>query len=247
MAIVPSTQGPLWAWKGRVVAAILVVVLGANWGWQVWQRRAQALTEAERLVVSLTRAAEYQIVGSLRSVQALLDEAADRIDPAAWPDAALENWFHARLSGYPEGRLLQVLGADGTRIGNQILPDAGPPPQFTGAGAGGRDFFRQLSAGHAAAPLAIGAPVPSGNGRFCIPVARAIHDRSGRFVGVVVAGIDAEAMREKLEAVAVEDEGGTALLRRDALFLARAPGHERWLGKFVPELSLIHISQGIVR
>lgn len=228
-------HGRAWSFKGRIIAVILVLVLGANWGWQTWQRRAQALSEAERLVQSLTRVAEYQFAGSLRSVEALLDEAADRVDPIQWPQPELEAWFHARLAGYPELRAMQVIGLDGRRVGNVIVSDSEAAPHLAQGAPGGRDFFLQLQKDYAKQITAIGAPVPTGDGRFCIPVARAIIDRDGKFAGVVTAGIDAGALREKLESVAVEDDGGSGLFRRDALILARVPGHDQWLGKFVPE------------
>lgn len=230
MAAPARVHGPAWRYKGRIAALVLAVVLCANWAWQTTERRAQAMAEGDRLVASLTRSLEYHVTSSLRSVGALLDEAVNRIDPAQWPQPQLEGWFHARLTGYPEVRAMMVVDADGNRRGDVILPDGRKPLQPAGDSFLHRDFFQHLRENPSSA-MAIGAPVLRGPGEGCVPLARAIVDEHGAFAGVVVIGLDAASLRAKLETVAVEDAGGTALFRSDATFLARTPGHERWLGK----------------
>ncbi len=227
----PRQHGVLWRYKGRLVALVLTAILCANWTWQTLERRTQAVAEGDRLVASLTRSLEFHVTSSLRSITALLDEAADRIDPGQWPQPALQAWFHARLGGYPEVRAMQIVDAAGVRRGEIILPSGRPPLTLNGAPRE-RDFFRRLSQEPVTTPV-IGAPVISANGEGCIPLARAIIDRQGRFAGLVVVGLDAGVLRDMLTTVAVEEEGGTALFRSDATFLARVPGHDKWLGKVV--------------
>lgn len=233
--VAPQGRGLVWRYKGRIVALVLAVVLGANWAWQTTERRAQALAEGDRLVGSLTRSLEYHVTSSLRSVSSLLDEAVNRIDPGQWPQPHLEGWFHARLAGYPEVRAMLVVDAEGNRKGEVILPNGRPPLEPSPENLAGRDFFQKLKADPHGAAMVIGTPILRGPGEGCVPLARAVLDAEGGFAGIVVVGLDSASLRAKLETVAVEDAGGTALFRSDATFLARTPGHERWLGKVMPD------------
>lgn len=214
---------------------MLAAVLCALWGWQTLERRTQALAAGDRLVGSLARSLEYQVAGSLRPIGALLAEAANRVDPALWPQPTLAEWFHVRLSAFPEVRAMQVFGADGGRLGPPIQADGRPPLTLGGETVGQRDFFQTLRAAPDTPGMVIGAPMLVGSGDACIPLARALVDDSGRFAGVVVVGLDAAALKAKLETVAVEDAGGTSLFRGDGTFLARTPGHEKWLGKVMTD------------
>ncbi len=235
MAATPHGHGWAWRYKGRIVALVLSAVLCSLWAWQTLERRAQAVAAGDRLVGSLARSLEYQVAGSLRPIGAVLDEAVNRIDPALWPQSELETWFHVRLSAFPEIRAMQVFGPDGSRRGLAIVADGRRPLPLPESSVAQRDFFQQLRAAPATPTLVIGAPLLLESGEGCIPLARALLDGEGHFGGVVVMGLDAEALRAKLETVAVEDAGGTALFRADATFLARTPGHGKWLGKVMAD------------
>lgn len=235
MAATPYGHGWAWRYKGRIAALVLASVLCALWGWQNLERRAQAVAAGDRLVGSLAKSLEYQVAGSLRPVGALLDEAANRIDPALWPQSGLETWFHVRLSAFPEIRAMQVFGPDGTRRGLAIVADGRRPLPLPDTSVAQRDFFQQLRADPTTPGMVIGTPLLLAPGDGCIPLARALMDSEGNFAGVVVMGLDAAALREKLDNVAVEEAGGTALFRADATFLARSPGHEKWLGKVMTD------------
>ncbi|MBX9634797.1 MAG: hypothetical protein K2X44_07420, partial [Magnetospirillum sp.] len=66
-----------------------------------------------------------------------------------------------------------------------------------------------------------------------IPMAQAIAGRDGHFAGMVVAGVDPAAFRDKLGSVLIEADGGASVIRRDGIFLARMPNHDQFLGRSV--------------
>ncbi|MCR6629543.1 MAG: ATP-binding protein [Magnetospirillum sp.] len=222
----------MWRFKGRAAAALLVLVLAANWAWATLRDRTLDIEEAERQLTALSRAVEYQIDGSVRSIATLLDEAADRIDPAAGLDAAMDAWFSARLAGFPEIRNLVVTDARGRVVGVISRPGQGMPGHADDLSD--RPYFAAAKEQYAQKKLVFPDPVVS---RFShqdsIPLTRAIVTRDGAFGGLVVAGVDPLAFRDQLGSVMVDPEGGASLFRTDGVYYARVPQHEDYLGKTV--------------
>lgn len=226
-----------WPFKGRIVALVLGTALVANWGWQTLRDREIDLSQAEIMVTSLARVAEYQIDGSVRSIAALLDEAADRIDPARWPDRELEDWFSARLSGFPEVRNLVLVDAQGRTAG--VIARRGEPLPEWSDDVSDREYFTASRQQFPVRTLYFPAPVTSRfSGQPSIPITRSIIGSGGRFAGLVVAGVDPEAFHQKIASVLVEDEGAAAVFRTDGTFLARAPYHDRYLGRSIAQSPL---------
>jgi|AGTN01.2.fsa_nt_gi Bacteriophytochrome (light-regulated signal transduction histidine kinase) len=221
-----------WRFKGRLVALAMAGALAANWGWQTLRDRTIDLAQAESLATSLARAAEYQIDGSVRSIATFLDEAADRIDPAHWPDGALEDWFSARLAGFPEIRNIVLTDADGHTVGTIRRPGQMLPGWSEDLSD--REYFANSAKQFPAETLYIPQPVVS---RFSIqasiPISRAIAGPDGGFAGLVIAGVDPESFRRKLDSVLIEDEGAAGLFRTDGIILARSPNHAQFLGRSI--------------
>lgn len=223
----------LWRFKGRLGAAMLALALYANWGWQTVHDRSLELSQAADMVTALARASEYQIDGSIRSISALLDEAADRIDLAHWPDARLSDWFSARLGGYPEIRNLVLVDAEGHIRATITRSD--DIKTAAGGTLADRPHFQAAKAEYVTRPLYIGAPVTSRlTGLPSIPIDRVKVDAKGRFAGLVVAEVDPEFFRRKLAVVMVEPPGSAGLFLIDgAVVLAREPKHAEMLGRTV--------------
>ncbi|MGE5517680.1 MAG: sensor histidine kinase [Bacteroidota bacterium] len=223
---------PFWRFKGRAAAALLVLVLTGNWGWNTWRDRALDLRETEAHLTALARAVEYQIDGSVRSMAGLLDEAANRIDPAAGLDATLEGWFRARLAGFPEIRNLVIADADGRVV--RVIARPGERLPGHADDLSDRAYFIAAKSQYRHTALFFPDPLVS---RFShqasVPLTRAIIAKDGSFAGMVVAGIDPTAFRDKLTSVMVDPEGGASLFRRDGVYYARVPQHEVYLGKTV--------------
>ncbi|MBC7953704.1 MAG: hypothetical protein H7Z12_18040 [Rhodospirillaceae bacterium] len=227
-----AQRGCLWRFKGRVTALALVLVLAANWGWQTLRDRDIEIAAAETRVTDMARAAEYQVDGLVRAIAALMEEAADRIDLETWPDVALQQWFSARLAGFPEIRNIVLTDARGRVMGTIVRPGQ-VLPGWSGD-LSDREYFvnsiKQFPARHFYVPK----PVVS---RFSlqasIPFAQTIVGRNGEFAGLVVAGIDPAVFRDQMNAVLIEPAGGASLIRSDGIFLGRMPNHDQSLGQSV--------------
>lgn len=220
--------------RGRLAAALLMAVITANWAWQGWRDYHLDIGEFEVLGQSLARAADYQIDGSMRSMDTLLSEVANRVHPARWPDPKLEAWFQARLVAFPELRNINIIDASGHMVGRPITaPDRTMPTRSVDLSD--REYFKRVRDAFPSQALVIGRPVQSRvSGLSSIPLARAIVGPDGGLAGMVVAGVDPEIFRQKLESVVFEEAGGAALLGQDGVFLARVPRHEETLGRTFP-------------
>jgi signal transduction histidine kinase len=220
-------------WRGRLFAVSLLSVIALLWGVQVWQSRQAALADAETLTASLARSLEFQALGSMRGIVALMDEMADTVDPARGLDQQRQDRYLARLDALPEVRNVLVVDDRGIIRG---APLARPGEILSAAAAtvGDRDYFLKLRESLPHRPLMIAAPrVSRISGKPVIPVARAMVNRDGTFAGAVLVGIDPGIFRDQIGSVSVEPEGGAALIHADGTFLARVPGHDDYLGRSV--------------
>jgi signal transduction histidine kinase len=238
-------QGIVWRWKGRLSTVSLMAVIGLLWGGQVWRNHGLALADAETLVTSLTHSLEYQVQGSLRGVEALLNEVADGMEATQELTPIQRERYRGRLAGLPEIRNLVVADSEGRVTDVSIVQ----PGETVSPGIGtvsDRDYFQALRHGDQGRRLVIGAPLISRfSGQSSIPVARAILRGDKSFAGIVVAGIDPREFREQIESVAVEPEGGASLIRADGIFLARVPRQDEYMGRSVAKspLFLDHLSR----
>lgn len=241
-------QGLLWRLKGRLFAITLMAVICLLWGLQVWRNHERAVAEAETLAASLARSLEYQVRGSMRGVAALLDEMADTIDPARWPDLIHQERFRSRLSSLPEVRNLSVTDDKG-RIVDASMARAGESPHGEDVDVGDRDYFQELLEGLPERKIHLGRPIQSRTtGKPAFAVIRAVLDKDGRLKGTVIAGVDPAVFRDQIASVSIEPEGGAALIRADGLFLARVPNHEAYFGRSVASSPLftVHLAKAPV-
>ncbi|RAU20965.1 hypothetical protein CU669_15340 [Paramagnetospirillum kuznetsovii] len=223
-----------WIWRARGTALLLVVAICCLWGWQAWQNRERELINAELLVASLARAADSQVDGAMRSVEFLLDEAADRIDMTRWPSTEHYEWFRARLTGLPEISALIVADADGNVAGATISREA-PKPSARKSSIADREYFAEAKAQFPGRRFLVGKPTPSRfSDRLSIPLVRALVRPDGSFGGVIVAGLVPTALRDRIASVVIEEAGGAAVFRHDAVVLARVPGQDEFVGKAFP-------------
>ena len=226
-----------WVWRGRALAAALVMSICALWA---WQNRQRELVNAEILVTSLERAAESQIDGSMRGIEFLLDEAADRIDPAHWPEPTRQEWFRARLTGLPEISALIVADAEGRVIGPTISREMAPQSPVHSRNIADRAYFIEAKARFPGRKLLIGTPLPSRfSNQTSIPVVRSLTRPGGGFGGVIVAGLRPDSLRNKLDSVLIKDGGVAIVFNTNAMFLARSPDNDKFLGRSIPESPLI--------
>lgn len=223
-------KGRVKAFRGRLTALGSAVIILALWFWQAWCAREQDLHEAEILVSWLARAAESQVDGTVRAIDGLLDEFADRINLKEWPDAELQRWFSIRLDSIPEIRNIVVVDADFRVLGNSFGRDRVFSENLKALRP--RNLLFPDADAMPSRKLLIGSPIISPvTGQPSIPMAKAIIRRDGTLDGWLIAGVRPEIFRDQLSAVVIEDQGGAALFGPGAVFLARVPEHENFIGR----------------
>ncbi len=222
----PSPDPPT---KARRAALALIVAMVALAVWHqivAWQAADAA---AERMAMALARTMEYQSEVSFRGIDGLLMEAAQRIDPAKWPEPALSQWFASRLAAFPEATNMVVTGTDGRSQGTGLSADG---PVGGRVDLSDRVYFQAQRDRPTPARMVIGDPVTGRiNGRPSIPLSRAIIDSGGNFRGIVAVGIDPSYLVGALERLLIEDAGGISLIRDDGIFLARLPDQHGSFGR----------------
>ena len=227
--VTSDTQPPPKTSRQAALALIAaMVVLAAIHIFYTWRA---AENVAESMVQALTRTLEFQTDTTFRSIDNLLLEAVDRINPSQWPNPSQLQWLQGRLGGFPEARNLLVVGPDGKTAG----------PGVSSAGLIGAPLDvsdRQHFRFHRNHPdnkrLIVGDPIVDRlDGRQIIPLSRAMVDDKGRFKGMVSIGIDPNYMVKALESLMIEEAGGISVIRSDGVFLARLPDQYGSFGRTV--------------
>ncbi|HLO76824.1 MAG TPA: sensor histidine kinase [Magnetospirillum sp.] len=207
----------------------MVIVLSL-WAGQASRNREIDLDRAEVLVGSLATVAENQVDGTMRTIDAFLSEAANRVVPGHRTEAEVQDWLAVRLEGIPEIRHVVIADAAYGVIGKPF----GRDPIISSApleGVADRDFIERTKGGAGSNELVISRPrVSPLSGLAVIPMAKAMQDARGRIIGWVIAEVRPEVFRDQLASVSIEEEGGAALFGQGAVFLARVPRHEHFLG-----------------
>ncbi|OAN43940.1 hypothetical protein A6A04_08635 [Paramagnetospirillum marisnigri] len=230
---IQSPKVPMAARKASMVVIALMLVLASVHTWVAWTQSNRA---AESLVTTLTRTLEFQTDSTFRSIDNLLLEASQTIDPDHWPKPDQLNWFQSRLVGFPEARNFVVAGIDGKSVGPGLASTGlvGQPIDVSD-----RQHFRAHRAGLDQGRMLVGDPITDRlDGHQIIPLSRAIRDAKGNFRGMVGLGIDPHYLVEVLESLLIEPAGGISVLRRDGIFLARLPDQYGSFGRSVAKSDL---------
>ena len=246
----PAPDGTRPPTTARKAAAVMILVMAALAAWHGVIGWHAADDAAERMVMALARTMEYQAETSFRSIDTLLQDATQRIDPDKGVDVGLRDWFANRLAAFPEATNMLVAGADGRSVGSGLSADG---PVGNAVEIADRPYFRFHRDHPNSRELYIGTPTMGRiNGRQSIPLSRAIVDTHGRFRGIVAIGIDPRYLVDALERLLIEDDGGISLIRNDGTFLARLPDPDGSFGRSTASSPLFrqfipHAKTGIAR
>ncbi len=213
----------------RKAAVGLIALIALVTAWQCRGSWTTTDVQAEHLVTALAKALDYQTDSSLRSVDALLADAIDRIDPKRWPDPDQIAWFRGQLAALPEARNLVVIGADGVSVSPALSAhgQVGQPVDLHD-----REYYQFHRDHPGDRAMHLGDPVTGrADGHPIIPLSRAILDANGQLRGVISVSLDPASLLKSLESLAIEDGGGISIIRMDGVFLARLPDPEGSLGK----------------
>jgi len=237
-----ATLQRLWEHIGRDhlvwLAALYILLSGALLALLLVALRAQELRSAERSLDAFARAMEAMTSHTLQAAHARLELVGHEIThPVPQTDGLVtRKLLQERLREMPFASALWVLDANG-----KVLADTASGS--SGIDASGRDYFLAL---HNAKPgaLVTGKPaLGAADGHWRIPLAHALHDTGGKFLGAVVAGVDPAHFSAAWASVDLGADAVVALLRRDQTLLISSPpirdasGQDMpWSAMFLPPL-----------
>ncbi|MDB5360033.1 MAG: sensor histidine kinase [Rhodospirillales bacterium] len=218
------------ATAGVLVAAVVLLLVGLDL-WNTWTARALRLEVSRVQAQNLADSLAQQVSRSIDLIDVSLREVQDRVaidglEPAQVP--ALNDFLGALARITPQLRDLVVLDQTGEWL-------AGSIPRPSNIIARERDFFLdhrdQTGRG-----IAISAPYLSRiSERFSIAISRRLEDAQGRFLGVVLAGVDVSYFESLYNGLSLGKRDTIVLFRDDGLVLARKPVVALALGRNVAD------------
>lgn len=228
MTASPPLKTPILS---RVVAGVLLLILGGALTIQLSLFRQTEIENAERMVYSMALAIEQNVGGSIRNVDAFLMDMAAAVQAGSWNDPESLLRFEGRLSAFPEVIWVGIASPDGKM-------QTYTPLSFISAtrnvNVADRDYFSVFAHGDPLAgnggTLHIGEPVI---GRLTsersIHLSRAVI-KNGTLQAVVVAAIAADIYAQQLDTTLLDPNGANAIIRMDGFMMARAPAHAQKFG-----------------
>ncbi|MCF8150900.1 MAG: EAL domain-containing protein [Burkholderiaceae bacterium] len=231
----------------RILLAILglVVMSGALvLATLIWMARHEALREAGITSRNYATMVEARLDATLRRCDSILQELSGTL-----PTEALNKKTNARHAGtinanlnahlvnFAEVTALRVFDAEGMLLyssGATALP---------AASIADRDYFRQLRDSPEAGLIFSRVLFSKVTGREVVGAARALRDKQGRFLGIVVAGIDLEHFQKQFDAMEIGSRGLILIRRSDDFSLVvGAPRRESEINRGLPESNPIRVA-----
>jgi PAS domain S-box-containing protein len=206
------------------IAAVIVIVVATAAGAGIWDRRREALAEADRELSGLALVLADETARGLEAADAWLRVIAANIRSvdsgdtswfAAWlASDGMRDFLQRRLRDLPQGKFAALTAADG-----RVVNAAGGVP---GAAAEllprvGFDYLRNRGADRSD----LGAVTASGIRSLFF--ARRLGDAGGRFLGVVTIAVDVDPLERFYRSIIAPMGGTLTLLRADGTILARWP------------------------
>jgi diguanylate cyclase (GGDEF)-like protein/PAS domain S-box-containing protein len=247
----PSAQSRRAAVLHLLIGLALCVAVALGAGLYARHHHGRALQEAERELSNAALLLANWIESGFRSVDnlqgGLLDSIAAQDIHSPEEVAArlgtqdMHESLRARIAALPRVRRLFIVDAEG----NPVVNSAGwPTPKPSAAG---RDYFEALR-GDPARNSFLSEPSRSQvDGRWSIYVSRRIAAADGRFLGVLVAGIDLGYFDQVVGGLALGPGGSVALSRVDGVLLIRHPWIESAIGSSTVTSPVIHAVRAGIR
>lgn len=215
----------------RRASLFLIAVMTMLTAVQSWIGHQAEMAHADELVISVSKAVEQQISGSVRGIDNLLSAAAASIDPDLWPHRPQAGELASRLAAFPEVLYIGVVDSAG-RLSAATIP--GYQTEGEQIDVGNRAYFTEQRKNHREHRLYIGEPeIGQGSGARIIYMSRPISGPRDEFRGIVLAAVDSAYYARFLESVLIEKEGATAVIHANGVMLARAPDHIEKFGKWI--------------
>lgn len=221
----PPVSRPVY--RARAIAAtVIVVLLGGN-AWHLRDDYQTSIHSAETLTNAVVRSIERHLQVSIRRIDALLTDTAAAVAEGRHTTLDFRDRLVSRMETIPEIRQLAVVDANGRTTPWSWSMDGAPPrPQDVSP----HEFFQAQQRAQKAG-LMVGLPHASHlPGERIVNFSYPIQGAGGRFRGIVLAWVDADFYARFLEALLLDDSGGSAVITLDGRIVARAPKQEDKFG-----------------
>lgn len=230
MAIRQSNRG-IWA-----AAALLALAGSAASTWQILVSREAHLQAAEQLALSLSNAGAQRIAVSMRSLDMLVDEVADKItDPVALRPATRDALM-AKLEVFPELDSMGVVDAQGwlRHIVHRSGPERPVPLDISNA-----PHVRDAAEHWREDRLFVSPPIPE---RFTrqtvILMSRPLVGPGPDFRGSVGVAVQTKFVEDALASVVPGPGDAAGAFSPDGILYGRYPRDLRFLGKSIRDSGL---------
>jgi signal transduction histidine kinase/ActR/RegA family two-component response regulator/HPt (histidine-containing phosphotransfer) domain-containing protein len=211
-----------------ILGAVVITSFTLGGALMLWRARADALEEWRGYVGNFSVMAAEHASATLKTADVLLQRIIDKAGAegvetqeelrAALGDKASFDMMVERAHEAPQIDVASIVAANGDIIN---FTREFPPP---GINVSDRDYFQA----HMHSPeLEVFLSVPVANratGRFTFYLARKIHGRSGRVIGLALAGIESRYFEDFYQAINMSPEHARiSLFRNDGMLLAQFP------------------------
>jgi len=221
------------SWLGGLFIVAIVALAAVDIG----RGYIHAGAETTRELDALSRVIAEQTVGSVQTVDRLLQHVAaevrtGQLDPLA-DEATLHVYLRNQTIGLTQVAGLSIIDADGRiRASSSRYPQPDPRPSVAGLPA-----FQQLKVARDGGVMV--ADTMRGVNRpevWIFPIGRRLETRDGRFAGAVAAAGRVEYFQDFYRDVRLDEGTAITLMHRDGTVLARYPAMPGALGQRYPGL-----------
>jgi len=224
--------------RRNLIALLCVVVIGVALilGTMIWIARHEALREAGITARNYASMLEARLDATLRRCDAALQGLARTLPEAALNRqavpayrAAITAELDARWLNFDEISALRVFDASGDLLYTSGTLSGAHP------NIAERDIFRQLRDDPASGPVFSKVQISSVTGLQTVGIARALRDKQGRFLGVVIAGLELQHFQKLFRSLDIGHQGMIAIRRSDDFALVvRWPPLDSEINKPLP-------------
>ncbi|MBY0429559.1 MAG: hypothetical protein K2Q10_00050, partial [Rhodospirillales bacterium] len=230
--------------SARILAAVFLSVMVALSGYTYWNDFQVATSRSADLMQALTKAADEQINGSLRTIDLLLQHVGNYLAASDVEEPrAIYQALHLQARAFPEVRSLFVADSSGMLRGD-------PDGQRSVAH---RAYFRLQAQLFRLNQVVIDGPHVEDEGdEPQIILSRPITASDGSFKGIVGAVLSTSFFSDPLKLVGLDGEGTAMLLNTNGVVLARFPASQEWVGRSLAQTRLMaremtHHPDGVFR
>jgi signal transduction histidine kinase len=222
--------------------ATVLVAVAALESADLWWRREQTMTAAERRAGNLAFVVSDYVRGTFSLADTALRQLALHAQRAGGPSAVAAEWdliLTAARSALTGSGSITVTDAEG-----KILYST--QPAIVGQSRRDNYIFKRLVSSEADEPV-IGTPYLSvvEPRRYVIPIGRRLATRDGKFDGTVVATLMPEGYREFFRTIEVGTEGIIWVFHPDGVLLFREPTETGHTGESAIDNPLLQTAQRV--